>query len=1418
MNFAHDKIQTAAYRLIPSNQLTSLHCTIAAQLLHSYDDEAEAEEYALDIVSHVNSGFLDQLEGGVPQQNRSPQQQELARRITPSQSPDLSSKATDGVDGGDESSETKQSVGPVTASRDDGGCSDVPECWRDFFADIDVLDRVAELEIVAAKQAKSAGAYDSAIKLYTCALKLLRYRQQRKRDQDEDAAPSVNEDATAGSSCTSSAAVSAPPAAAASEVDDGNGTGIASAEFLVVSDEVWAESYASCLRIYQDLAQCLFLASAYQQCQLCVEYVLDHASNVQERSAQFELHVAVLSQQTRMQEALDTGLAHLKELGVELMPAMTPELEQWIFDVPDVTDERTFKEHKLFQLEEMPNPIVMTLLTSVCPPLFFLRSPLFYNVIITCLQLTKERGLTPELAYALGCYGLILWSTHKHYSEIYALGRCAKMLLENYGEAGRAILPRTNTPVLGGIYHWKLHLRECSRLLESAFEEALQQGDLEWGGYIGMYAEDTLVTCNWPVPIALAKHRAIQHTLIKKKCTMAFDYSCSWMAWHTFISTPVVPPVPEHRTAAPCSIAIVEAQACISRGMIAYYAHGFTAAVEELEAATGPMEGIPSLPLNSPYVFYYAMALLASIPVGNLCRTTGVTVVSTLPDGYDAASVDAKLARVDKFIAQMEIWSVPAPANYLHKLLLMQAERARVSIFSHHKALDQMFAAMDLYERAADGALANAYGLEHALALELAAKFYAACGRSAQARDLRQRCFEAYADHGALMKLVQLRQDYPADVFDPAIDHRRTVSQLNEQRNNAAHNATGSATGGGGMGAGALGQRGSGSAPGPSLISPSDAHAHGIGGVGVPPSSMSSSSSSSHTGQVSTSTSTSSASSSASIGLAPGSGGGAGVLTRITSAPGAGMGGGSMLGLGGVEEEGGIAPASIAAAAAAAHVLSSPNEILAASAAVRRHHSSSGGGVVDGVFPPSSSSGLGGRGMGGQGGAAISNSLSGAGGNGDGGMGNSSTTAADLDAVSVLKATASFSTEKNQRRLLKRLMAIVLETAGATRGVLVLHDAAKGGWNVELGGSVEMMDEVDSRKANNNSGGHDHKQGRRQAGEVGDANQGNEYAGNNDDESDNDGDTQSDAQSHSQSQSQSQSQQVPSSTPPTHPIILFNGRDVTSAAAQLDLPPPSFVSTNPEADGVGGADDAAAPVTRKASPDSNLDNVSSATDSTDGQHSLTSRLRMTGTATGSRAGDDGNGGGDGVGGHGGGYDTTGADTDNDGRVRLESTLPVSVFQYSIQSGGETVVLSEPRDLHAFSPFGADPYFLHHRPKACLCMPVLKAGQVFGVLYLENDFNDAAFTSSHIQLLQLLCGQAALSIDNARLYSQLSSTNADLQQLLVQRTSELAAVQAAMAQAEAAMKIKSEFLANSTFGPEHHCTAYAAPREHAASCC
>ena len=69
---------------------------------------------------------------------------------------------------------------------------------------------------------------------------------------------------------------------------------------------------------------------------------------------------------------------------------------------------------------------------------------------------------------------------------------------------------------------------------------------------------------------------------------------------------------------------------------------------------------------------------------------------------------------------------------------------------------------------------------------------------------------------------------------------------------------------------------------------------------------------------------------------------------------------------------------------------------------------------------------------------------------------------------------------------------------------------------------------------------------------------------------------------------------------------------------------------------------------------------------------------------------------------------------------LATALPQSVFTY-VLSSLETMLLTDAqRKTDAtYSAFASDPYFtsLGHDPKALLCMPVLRGGQVFGVLYL-----------------------------------------------------------------------------------------------------
>lgn len=86
----------------------------------------------------------------------------------------------------------------------------------------------------------------------------------------------------------------------------------------------------------------------------------------------------------------------------------------------------------------------------------------------------------------------------------------------------------------------------------------------------------------------------------------------------------------------------------------------------------------------------------------------------------------------------------------------------------------------------------------------------------------------------------------------------------------------------------------------------------------------------------------------------------------------------------------------------------------------------------------------------------------------------------------------------------------------------------------------------------------------------------------------------------------------------------------------------------------------------------------------------------------------------------------------------------------------------------------DPYIVEQQPKSLLCIPILNQGKLLGILYLENNLTTGAFTSNCVELLNLVCSQAAISLKNARLYKrsqnyaqQVEQSLKDLQQMQLQ---------------------------------------------------
>ncbi|OWJ69066.1 hypothetical protein BWR60_00535 [Inquilinus limosus] len=106
-------------------------------------------------------------------------------------------------------------------------------------------------------------------------------------------------------------------------------------------------------------------------------------------------------------------------------------------------------------------------------------------------------------------------------------------------------------------------------------------------------------------------------------------------------------------------------------------------------------------------------------------------------------------------------------------------------------------------------------------------------------------------------------------------------------------------------------------------------------------------------------------------------------------------------------------------------------------------------------------------------------------------------------------------------------------------------------------------------------------------------------------------------------------------------------------------------------------------------------------------------------------------------------------------------LPESVLHYALRTG-ESVILS---DASAQAPFSSDPYIRERQTRSVLCLPLLNQAKLIGVLFLENDLAPGVFVPSRIAVLKLLASQAAISLENTRLYRDLEEREAKIRRLV-----------------------------------------------------
>src|SRR5262249_46250657 len=106
------------------------------------------------------------------------------------------------------------------------------------------------------------------------------------------------------------------------------------------------------------------------------------------------------------------------------------------------------------------------------------------------------------------------------------------------------------------------------------------------------------------------------------------------------------------------------------------------------------------------------------------------------------------------------------------------------------------------------------------------------------------------------------------------------------------------------------------------------------------------------------------------------------------------------------------------------------------------------------------------------------------------------------------------------------------------------------------------------------------------------------------------------------------------------------------------------------------------------------------------------------------------------------------------------SAPESLLRYVVRTHEEVILdNASRRDASA-----TDAYFRDRATRSVACLPLLKQGALVAVLYLENKLAPAVFTPARLKLLEVLASQAAIALENTRLYRDLEQRETEIRAL------------------------------------------------------
>ncbi|OFI07019.1 sensor histidine kinase TodS [Clostridium acetireducens DSM 10703] len=508
----------------------------------------------------------------------------------------------------------------------------------------------------------------------------------------------------------------------------------------------WRDKYNLTKFLYMELAECEYLSGNLEKSEETINNILKNVVTDMDKANVYNMRIVHYINSLKIQDGIELCKKILKMFSISfideknLLKKHVNEqlLSTWIEiknkDIKGITHNSILINRKYrVILSILKN---FWVLSYICGDNYLSR-----DIVLKMINISLKYGNNKESVFAYIAFASIIGTKFNDYNLGYDLGLSALELNNKF--KGKSLNSKINYLFGAFVNSWKQNLKTDIPYLKKAYNYGIESGDLIYLPYIAFEIPYHRFIAGENLDIILFESSNYLSSL-KKNFINFYEFQ---LIFNETIE---------------CLKYSDRYNIIINK----YISEGFNIIDKWSSIKQVPLvANYKVMALNILYIFgYYKEALkysqldnktnsamLGKIIITEHCFYYVLTIMALYKD-FSEREKEIYIEIIEENLRRIKVWVKNSPENFLHKYLLIKAEKARI--------LNEDLKAMELYDKAIEESISRGFINIAAIANELAGKYYLSKGRKNVARSYILDSIYIWNNIGAFSKVEQLKSKY----------------------------------------------------------------------------------------------------------------------------------------------------------------------------------------------------------------------------------------------------------------------------------------------------------------------------------------------------------------------------------------------------------------------------------------------------------------------------------------------------------------------------------------------------------------------------------------------------------------------------------------------------------------------------------